>query len=123
MTMGGPRSKSPYFNPILRIPLSTTFPNRGNSYNPPFIPPSNREKQPPRDKQKLQENHIPPILLHKRPTRCPSHTNSLFLFSVYALMTIRGHRKLYSRELTSNPCTYPTRMVLPICLCHLTIHP
>lgn len=108
---------------ILQSPFPLTIYNRRNISNTLIIPTRNRIKQPHRTKQKLRQNSIPPLFLNQRHNRIPNHNLIISHLMLTNTISFRRPRKLPTRQSIINSSTHQTRMIFPICLCHLTINP
>lgn len=112
-------------NPYTILRTSLLSPNNFSRYsnNSPINTTQQRILQPNRNKPKLRQNKISPILFSKRlnPSNCinndsnqTNHTKSTYN---------RRHRKFKRSKSVINSSPHSTRMILPIRICNSTINP
>lgn len=106
MGLRGILSRQPNPDSILRHSLPTTLPNCRDHPSPSDLPTRIRLKQPTRNRIRLRQNPIPPLLLPQRYPR--AHPNNHPPNSTSPILTQppRGPRKLHPRKPSSNPSTH-----------------
>lgn len=95
----------------------------GPAHHPPDLFTRTRVFQPPRTRPKRRQNPIPPLLHTKRRPR----SNSSRLPTTHPRLIpsdpTKRPGKLHPSKPHNHPITHQARMILPIRLCHPTIHP
>lgn len=123
MSLRGIRRRQSHTHPILCHPLRHPIRSSSPNNHTLSLSPPNRIQQPPRTPLRPNQNPLPHILLHKRPTR--RHNLSHLTPRHCPLPPQRPHRprKLHPSQSTSNPPTHYTRMILFVSLRYSPVHP